>query len=100
MAANEEVQDIDELVQELSLVKFLGIESRQPLVTDVNGEALAIADGVREMVALFWRNPERSEAFLQRRLWILQMNREQPYSDPSGGLVCMLTSGVEGLVNL
>ena len=42
--------------QEQSLVKFLGIESRQPLVTDVNGEALAIADGVREMVACFWLN--------------------------------------------
>ena len=48
MAADEEVQDIDEYVQELSLVKFLGIESRQPLVTDVDGDALAIADGVRK----------------------------------------------------
>ena len=100
IAADEEVQDIDELVQELSLVKFLGIESWQPLVTDVDGEILAIADGVREMVARFWRNPERSEAFLQRKLWILQMNREQPYSDPSGGLVCRLTSGVAGLVDV
>ena len=27
------------------------------------------------------------------------MNREQRYSDPSSGLVCMLTSGVEGLVD-
>ena len=100
MAADEVVQDIYEYVQELSLVKFFGIESRQPLVTDVDGEALAIADGVREMVARFWRNPERSEAFLQRKLWILQMNREQRYSDPRSGLVCMLTSGVEGLVDV
>ena len=69
-------------------------------MTDVDGEALAKADGVREMVALFWRNPERSEAFLQRKLWILQMNREQPYSDPSGGLVCKLTWGVEVLVDV
>ena len=68
MAADEEVQDIDDYAQELSLVKFFGIESRQPLVTDVDGEALAIADGVREMVARFWRNLERSEAFLQRKL--------------------------------
>ena len=87
-------------MQELSLVKFLGIESRQPLVTDVDSEALAIADGVREMVARFWRNPERSEAFLQRKLWILQMNREKRYSDPRGVLVCMLTLGVEGLVDV
>ena len=28
------------------------------------------------------------------------MNREQPYSDPRSGLVCMLTSGVEGLVDV
>ena len=38
MAADEVVQDIYEYVQELSLVKFFGIESRQPLVTDVDGE--------------------------------------------------------------
>ena len=28
------------------------------------------------------------------------MNSEQRYSDPRGGLVCMLTSGVEGLVDV
>ena len=28
------------------------------------------------------------------------MIREQPYSDPRGGLVCKLTSGVEGLVDV
>ena len=51
-----------------ALVKVLGIEPRQPLVTDVDGEALAIADGVREMKARFWRNPERSDAFCQLKL--------------------------------
>ena len=59
MAADEEVQDIDEYVQELSLVKFLGIESRQPLVTDVDGEALAIADGVRESASGGIQNGQR-----------------------------------------
>ena len=39
-------------------------------------------------------------AFLQRKLWILQMNREQRYSDPRGGLVCKLTSGVDGHVDV
>ena len=28
------------------------------------------------------------------------MNREQRYSDPRSGLVCMLTSGAEGLVDV
>ena len=60
MAADEEVQDIVWQVQELALVKVLGIEARQPLVTDVDGQALAIVGGVCEMVAHFWRNPERS----------------------------------------
>ena len=55
-------------MQELALVKVLGIEPLQPLVTDVDAEALAIADGVREMVARFWRNPEWSEEFWQRKL--------------------------------
>ena len=72
------------------------------LADDVDGEALAIAVGVHEMAARFWRNPERSEAFFQRKLWILQMNRKQRYSDqsPRSGLVSMLTSGVEGLVDV
>ena len=53
-------------MQELALVKVLGIkQQRQPLVTDVDGEAIAIADGVREIVARFWQNPEMSEAFCQ-----------------------------------
>ena len=35
--------------QELALVKVLGIEPWQAVVTDVDGEAFAIADGVLEI---------------------------------------------------
>ena len=81
------------------LVKVLRTEPwpRQAVVTDVDGEVFAIADGVREIGARFWFNPEWAEAFCHRDQQSLPINRARPL-DSRAGLVRALSSDVPGLV--
>ena len=85
--------------QELALVKVLGLEPWQAVVTDVDGDskAFAIADGIRELCTCFWSNPERAKAFCHRDQQSLPINRARPL-DSRAGLVRALSSDVPGLV--
>ena len=88
--------------QELEVLKVLGIEAWQAVVTDVDGKASAIADGVREIGAPIWSDPQRADALSQMDQQILLINLAlalDSRSGPTSGLVCALRSCVYGFVH-